>query len=80
MPQGTPIPRRLEGIPQMFNRRINQDTYLHGKEVKMKGGTMICPHCTVSFHIESATEYWLTQENNKDNRYLYKMICLRARR
>jgi hypothetical protein len=59
----------------MFNRRIRQDENLHGQEVKMKGGTMICPHCTVSFHIDSATEYWLTQGNEKNNRYIYKMTC-----
>jgi hypothetical protein len=52
-----------------------QDEHLHGNEAKIKGGTMICPHCNVSIHIESATEYWLTQANEKNNRYLYKMTC-----
>jgi hypothetical protein len=52
-----------------------QDQYFYGKEVKMKGGVMICPHCNVGIHVDTATEYWLTPGNDKNSRYIYKMMC-----
>jgi hypothetical protein len=60
----------------MFDGSINQPGNLRREKRQLIGGTMICPHCTIAFHLNSATEYWLDGDTDSSRgHYIYRMTC-----